>query len=128
MIYCATNFLNGEIKDLYRWWTGKNAKDFFSTLKTLYIVALDDEIAGCAMLIIMKDPIFARVWGLVENVYVKSNYRRKGVGQGIMNKVEETARSYSCEFIKLTSRKESGQALYKKLGYDTGMSFYKKLA
>ena len=46
----------------------------------------------------------------------------------LMKFVEEQACIFGCEFIKLTSRKDEGKALYRSLGYMEGSSFRKDLS
>lgn len=66
-------------------------------------------------------------WGLIENVRVDERRRREGLASSMMAIAEEAARQLGCYKIKLTSRKEAGQELYRKLGYREGSSFYKEL-
>lgn len=121
-----------KLSNLYEKWTGVSIK-----LPPLMFYKLQDWIAardkltreyiGACVVIYIDDYIWNRKWGLVENVYVKENYRRCGVGKYLMAIAEINARYCGCDFIKLTSSKEAGINLYRQLNYKEGHSFRKNL-
>jgi len=103
--------------------------DFPCQSNAFLIVAYDeDEIVGSAQLILIDDWVWGKRWGLVENVYVAKSKRRKGIGRELMGAVEDQARALGCKFLKLTSRREEGVALYRALGYEEGSSFGRELS
>lgn len=126
---------------LYDEWVGKeiaceeHGELAFPPINLFTVVAKDvdlepeEEVIGAAQLIIMYDMVWKRRWGLVENVFVKKSYRGKGIAKGLMAELELLARTWCCEFIKLTSGKDklAGHALYKSLNYEEGSSFKKWL-
>jgi GNAT superfamily N-acetyltransferase len=117
-----------KISELYKEWVGHAIPDVWAKNGSDFIVAkYKNNIIGGLELNFISDFVWGRKWGLIENVYVKKDYRRNGIGTGLMRYAEVFAKGLGCEFIKLTSRKKEGQALYQSLGYETGMSFYKKL-
>ena len=135
MIYCTTWDWKAGLKDsqgivdLYKQWTGEERTPE-SIFNKWTIIAKDielDRIVGVAELILVDDWIWHRKWGLAENVYVEEDFRKKGVGAKLMRHVESQAIALGCEFIKLTSRKEEGKALYRSLGYEEGSYFRKEL-
>ena len=130
IFYTTGNYRN-KLAELYKLWKGNDIRESnFIMLNDHYSVAVDKdtkEYVGVATLIVIYDQVHNRSWGLVENVFVKPEYRRKGIGVGLMNHIESLAMGLGCEFIKLTSRKPEAQELYKFLGYEQGMSFRKKL-
>jgi len=92
------------------------------------VVAKDNEkIIGAAQLIVIDDPFWNRRWGLIENVFVKKEYRRQGIGKGLMKQLENQAIALGCKFVKLTTRKKEGIELYRSIGYEEGSSFRKEL-
>lgn len=119
-----------EIAGLLAEWTGRNKYPHNYVRDSLFIVARDtdrDKLVGVVELIIIDDPYWIRKWGLVENVYVSENYRRNGIAKDIMHQIEILAMGVGCAFLKLTTRKEEGKALYRSLGYEEGSSFYRDL-
>lgn len=132
MIYCIS--YGGDnapgIAKLYKEWTGKDFDKSMVVLNSHDIVAIDSvtkEKVGVAQLIMINDPYLGRTWGLVENVFVKENYRRRGVGTELMKAAEQEARLWGCEFIKLTSNltRVAAHKLYEAMGYSKGYSYKK---
>jgi len=123
--------LSNDIKALgefYKEWTGKGYDVKFMVGDCHDVIAEEDgKIVGALQLRIISDPLFNRNWGLIENVYVTPSARRIGIASAIMNYAENQAKVFDCEFIKLTSRKDEGKALYRSLGYVEGSSFRKDL-
>jgi len=119
-----------DCSKLYEEWLGKEPL-FNSLLLNGHLIVGKvegtNEIIAAAQLILNEDNIRNRRWGLVENVYVLKEYRRKGIGSSLMRCVETQASSLGCDFIKLTSRKLEGIELYRFLGYEEGLSFRKEL-
>ena len=131
MIYYTNFDKERDFADLYREWVGHTPEFKGIQTNSYWVGAKDTETnkwIGAAQLIVVDDPIYDRRWGLVENVYVAKDYRRRGVGTQLMREVEAMAFTFGCEFIKLTSRKEEGKALYRSLGYGEGSSFRKELS
>lgn len=58
----------------------------------------------------------------MENMVVDKNYRKKGIGKQLLNKLEEMSKERNCVFIQYCSsifRKEAHQ-FYESMGYDPG--------
>jgi len=126
MIYCTTWDNIADVRELYKEWAGNYPLDTWKN--SILVVAKDnDKIVGGAQLIVISDPIWARNWGLIENVYVLKEYRSHGAGEKLMKVLESQASFLGCKFIKLTSRKDEGKRLYRSLGYEEGSSFRKEL-
>ncbi len=114
-----------KLSRLYQNWTGKGYGYDFIPWNTHWFVAVEggEYIAG-TQLIIVDDPLFQQRWGLIENVYVLEKYQKQGIGRMMMDKVFESAFLWGCEFVKLTTRKDGGKALYRSMGMEEGSSFY----
>ncbi len=118
-----------DIEKLYRLWTGRSMGDFTTHNEYLVVARTDTgEIVGAAMVIVMPDVVRSRRWGLVENVFVHPSYRKQRIGAELMRVIEIQAFGLGCKFIKLTSRKPEGQALYRSLGYREGIAFYRTIS
>ncbi len=132
-MYCTTwDWKSGlgdaqGIIDLYKQWTGE--RRFPENILNKWTIVAKDEnkIVGAAELLLVDDWVWHRRWGLVENVYVEKDSRKKGIGKMMMEHVEAQAKGWGCEFIKLTSRKKEGKTLYRSLGYEEGSCFRKEL-
>lgn len=115
-----------EVSRHYSEWTGKQLETLPQDCDLL--VATDNgKVLGCLQLIIIDNPVWQTRWGLIENVYVVKEHRRKDIGRKLMRYAEEYAKSLGCSFVKLTSKKREGKALYRSLGYEEGSSFYRNL-
>lgn len=119
-----------DTDELYKEWTGKSPNYDRMLTNTFYSIVRnreDGSIVGVAHLIIMDDPVWDRRWGLIENVYVAKAHQRQGIGDMLMEILELQAALFGCKFIKLTSSKEEGKALYRSRNYKEGSSFRKDL-
>ena len=125
--YGANKPYEDDVTDLYRLWTGKTLKEYITVAEHLIVARDGNKLVGAAQLIAVPDVVQGRMWGLVENVFVHPDYRRRGIGKELMRAVEIQAYYFQLAFIKLTSRKQGGQALYRSLGYREGVSFYKTI-
>ena len=115
-----------EAGRLLKEWTKK--EPHFSMPNLWFFGAYDnDRIVGAAQLIVIDDPFWNERWGLVENVFVTKEYRRKGIGKGLMKQLENQAIAVGCKFVKLTTRKKEGKKLYRSIGYEEDSSFRKEL-
>lgn len=128
MIYCTAWDKLEDTAELYEEWVGHKPKFKGTSANSYLVVARDNnKIVGALQLFVIDDQIWDRKWALVENVKVADKYKRKGVGCMLMKFAEQQASIYDCSFIKLTSRKQEGKALYRALGYEEGSSFRKEL-
>ena len=122
------------MNDLYKEWTGKDLSKSIVTTNLQLIVAEDDQkegggkIVGALQAKIICDAVWDERWVLIENVYVKKEYRRQGIAKGLMQFAEaKFLLTKEFAFIKLTSRKKGGKAVYRSLGYEEGAAFRKGL-
>lgn len=128
-IYCTAHDKGGDIAELYKGWTGKSPDQRRVLWNSYFVVAIDTETGlkvGATQYILLDDPFWGRRFALVENVYVVPEYRKRGVGKMLMQFTETQVRMFGCAFLKLTTRKDEGRALYRSLGYEEGSSFYKR--
>lgn len=86
------------------------------------MVIEEDEklISSCALAIIKNLTRSARSYGLIENVVIHPDYRKKGYGTGVLRKAVEIARLNNCYKVMLmTGRKEDGVLrFYESAGFD----------
>jgi ribosomal protein S18 acetylase RimI-like enzyme len=98
---------------------------------TLLIVAeVDGEIAGFGALhlqnLIERDDVGTHVAALV----VAERFRRRGVGEALMNALEDEARAHGSRYLALNTahRRADAHAFYEALGYEhTGRRYGKEL-
>lgn len=129
-VYCTAFEDFRRIAELLKEWTGREYDTKKLLTNTNFVVAIDPDtkqIVGTTTYVRIADPFWGRWFALVENVFVTESYRGKGIGKKLMEFTEWQARIFDCEFMKLTTRKDTGKKLYRSLGYDEGSSFYKKL-
>ncbi len=88
-----------------------------------YIAEESDQKAGFISAS-LKDsiPVFSRGTKLKLNeIFVKKDFRRKGIASTLMNEIEEVANREDCETIELDVNvaNQSAQELYRERGFDT---------
>jgi GNAT superfamily N-acetyltransferase len=85
----------------------------------------EKEIAR-AYLYILHNGLHEEPFGLLEDVYVDENFRGKGLGTNVVNKIIELARKNKCYKLIATSRHSRPKVheLYRKIGFeDWGREF-----
>jgi GNAT superfamily N-acetyltransferase len=117
--------------------TLKEAKRIFNRMKTypdykLYIALMDKEIIGTFALIIM-DNLGHRgaPSGIIEDVVVHPEWRRKGVGKRMMQFAMEQCKERDCYKMTLSSniKREDAHRFYESLGFKKhGYSFIVEFA
>ena len=83
-----------------------------------FFVAKDDEkIIGMGILALV--PVVSGLGARIEDVVIDENYRGKGLGKQLMQKIIEEARKKNVEYVELTSRPSRVVAnkLYPALGF-----------
>jgi GNAT superfamily N-acetyltransferase len=97
---------------------------------SLIVAELDGEIAGFGALhtqnLIERDDIGSHVAALV----VAERFRRRGVGEALMEALEDEARARGSRYLALNTahRRADAHAFYEALGYDhTGRRYGKEL-
>ncbi|WP_027625679.1 GNAT family N-acetyltransferase [Clostridium lundense] len=88
----------------------------------LLIGAKDDNgnLVGSLLGIVCKDLVGeCKPFLVIENVIVKSDYRKMGIGKGLMNFIEEFARTRNCYFTMLVSAfsRKNAHKFYESIGY-----------
>lgn len=83
----------------------------------LLIARIDGQIVGTATLAVVVAPTGR--YGHIDDVVVHDQYRKQGIGQALMEKLIEEAKSLGLERIDLTSRpsRTAAHKLYKRLGF-----------
>jgi len=91
---------------------------------------LGDKKIGRAFLYIIKNDLHKEPYGLLEDLYVEEEFRGKGFGKMLVQKILEIAKEENCYKIIATSRfnREYVHSFYEKLGFiKWGYEFRKDL-
>ncbi len=101
-----------------------------STEKEVYAIKLqaeeDGQNIGRAFLYVLKNDLHTEPFGLLEDVFVEEEYRRKGIGRELVEAAIAEARNLGCYKLIATSRREKPELheWYKKFGFkDHGLEF-----
>ena len=89
---------------------------YLSDPNSITLVSVDNNtITGVASLHIINK--LTRTLGLIEDVAVNENYRGKGIGKKLVQKLIELASDKKCDKIVLNSSNKNS-AFYKKIGFE----------
>jgi len=81
-------------------------------------------LVGSVMGIICTDPVGeCQPFMVLENLIVKETSHRQGVGQQLVNFIENCARERNCYYIMLVSlaKRKKAHAFYESMGYGRGI-------
>lgn len=100
----------------------KRLLDYMGNDDTQILAALDgDEVIGFATLRIEKySPVFhPGTYGMIDDMAIKASYRRKGIGEKMLEAAYEWFRSKKVDRVELSVlvQNEAGYAFWKKQGY-----------
>ena len=106
-----------EIEPIYNlefddFWKPQNLKSELQNVSSKYIVAKENgEIVG-----------FAGIWYSVDdahitNIVVRKNYRNKGIGSCLLEKLIELAKAKTSLTLEVNTKNEIAQKLYLKYGF-----------
>ena len=89
---------------------------YISDPNSITLVSVDNNtISGVASLHIINK--LTRTLGLIEDVAVNENYRRKGIGKKLVQKLIGLASDKKCDKTVLNSS-EKNSSFYKKIGFE----------
>ena len=89
---------------------------YLSDPSSVTLVSVDnDTITGVASLHIIKK--LTRTLGLIEDVAVNENYRGKGIGKKLVEKLIEIASEKGCDKTVLNSSEKNSE-FYEKIGFE----------
>ena len=90
--------------------------DHVSDPSSITLVSVDNNtITGVASLYIIKK--LSRTLGLIEDVAVNENYRGKGIGKKLVEKLIGIATDKKCDKTVLNSSEQNSE-FYKKIGFE----------
>ena len=93
---------------------------------------VDNQVVGFACIQILCSVCFACPWAELMELYVRSQFRRRGLGTALVLHAENLAREEGASDMILRTGKQNttGQGFYQALGYkrDNDLSFSKPLA
>ena len=103
-----------------------SSREYFLNGDQTTVLAMDDgKIAGCASIsYIWIMPTFSHPTGKrahLMNVYVRKEFRRKGIAQKMVEFLIDDARSHGATEISLDAT-EMGKPLYRSLGFEANMA------
>ena len=96
--------------------------------KDLYaFVCRDETIAGCCLLCVSEKPpnpsFINGKTGTVMNVYVKPQFRRKGIASALMKMLIAESEKLGLDLVELKAT-DAGYRLYRSLGFEDAVSEY----
>ena len=126
----------GEVFDLYRQFYKKNPDKIISieyikqrlTNKesTIFFVEEDNVCIGIVQLYVTFDSLELSKKIILYDLFVRSEYRKKGIGAMLMNASKDFAENNGITGIELSTAISNGtaQRLYESLGYERDNEFY----
>ena len=126
----------GEVFDLYRQFYKKNPDKIISieyikqrlTNKesTIFFVEKDNVCIGIVQLYVTFDSLELSKKIILYDLFVRSEYRKKGIGAMLMNASKDFAKNNGITGIELSTAISNGtaQRLYESLGYERDNEFY----
>ena len=126
----------GEVFDLYRQFYKKNPDKIISieyikqrlTNKesTIFFVEEDNVCIGIVQLYVTFDSLELSKKIILYDLFVRSEYRKKGIGAMLMNVSKDFAENNNITGIELSTAISNGtaQRLYESLGYERDNEFY----
>ena len=115
---------NTDFSQVIEIWKRSFSNNFDKQINTSYlsdpssitIVSVDnDTVTGVASLHVIKK--LTRTLGLIEDVAVNENYRGKGIGKKLVEKLIEIASEKSCDKTVLNSSEKNSE-FYEKIGFE----------
>lgn len=105
----------------------KRSREYFTNGEQTTVLAFDGENAvGCATICYVQVmPMYSHPTGNrahVMNVYVRDEYRRRGIAREMMKKLLDEAKNRGVTQITLDAT-ESGRPLYQSLGFESSKEF-----
>ena len=83
------------------------------------VAEIDGKVVGFGCLQIYRSWCYSECWAELTEMFVAPEFQRKGLGQAIVQYIEQLAEDAGAtEIVLLTNRRNvAGQALYRKCGY-----------
>ena len=103
-------------------WTEKNSLktlNYYGMIGKIFVIEIGGEVAG--FVILREEYYNNRKSVMVEELVVRGDIQRKGIGRKLMNFVEEYCKNNKVKYIWLiTGKKVDAFKFYKELGYKYG--------
>lgn len=84
----------------------------------VFAVHINGEIAGAALLACRLSISAGGTFASIEELYVNSNFRCRGVGRALLEAVAERCRERSISYVEVQVEDDGAAEFYKKLGYE----------
>lgn len=108
-----------DLRELNAVWLQQAMTD--GRYRAYFVENRDRVVGGCGMLLINKPPVAGRPYrieGLVLNVYVAPDHRKKGIAWGMMTAVVSDARLFGADRLVLHTT-PAAEKLYRGMGFYT---------
>lgn len=118
-VLAALNDLLPQLSSSPRHLTREHLLDIINADATHLLMAEENgQYLGCLTLVVFKIPSGTRA--RVEDLVVQDNARGRGIGQALVGKAIQLARTRGAEATELTSHpsREAANRFYKKLGFE----------
>lgn len=91
--------------------------------QTDWLLVAEDEGEIIGFIICNNSPVFKKA--VIENMFVKPEYRNKGIGKQLLATLLPLIKSTGCEYIALYTESDNKQAIefYTKNGFNRGKDF-----
>lgn len=104
--------------------SSKKIDNLFQAVKSsnqvsLFVAEEQDQIVGYAVFIKAFSVEFFGIYGEIDELYIKPEFRNKGVGTAFIKFIKNLARSQNCQalYMVATPKNKKAQVLYEKLGF-----------
>ncbi len=99
----------------------KHLRDLMQADDTLVLVAVDDgRVVAFALSQLQKSQVFERgEYGVIDTMAVKSDWRRQGVGERLLGKIDQWFDAHGIDSVELSvaSRNQVGYSFWEKHGF-----------
>lgn len=115
----TTDEIGNDLRDLNAVWLRRALSE--GRYRAYFVEDRDRIVGGCGMLLIDKPPLMGRPYrieGLVLNVYVVPDHRKKGMAWGMMTSLISDARLVGADRLVLHAT-PAAEKLYRQMGFTT---------
>lgn len=105
----------------FKWYSKKTVKEWITHPKDsiLLVAKYQGELVGICLTYIMRS------WAYCDSLFIKEEFRGKGIGKKLLMKTEALLKKYNTEALSLLVNTDNTDAIngYKRLGFISGYQF-----